>query len=95
VRAADSPEGTRALHVGVDDDGRRPAPAAQPAQTRAADLGRHLADDHGRAWFLLPPLLVRFPLPIVTLLITAIVVPLMGYVVMPLLTSCCREWLRR
>jgi antibiotic biosynthesis monooxygenase (ABM) superfamily enzyme len=46
-------------------------------------------------WFLLPPLLVRFPLPIVTLLITAIVVPLMGYVVMPLLTSCCREWLRR
>jgi len=46
-------------------------------------------------WFALPPLLARFPLPVVTLIITALVVPLMGYVVMPFLTSRFRDWLHR
>ncbi|MEQ1634866.1 MAG: hypothetical protein ABL997_20970, partial [Planctomycetota bacterium] len=36
-------------------------------------------------WLLLPILLPRFPLPVVTLIVTAIVVPLMGYVAMPFL----------
>ena len=44
---------------------------------------------------LLPVLLPRFPLPVVTLLITAIVVPLMGYVVMPLLVRAFGPWLHR
>lgn len=48
----------------------------------------------GVLWLVLPPLLARFPLPIVTLIVTVIVVPLMGYVVMPFLTSCFRGWLR-
>jgi antibiotic biosynthesis monooxygenase (ABM) superfamily enzyme len=43
----------------------------------------------------LPALLARFPLPIVTLIVTAAVVPLMGYVVMPLLVRAFGGWLRR
>lgn len=46
-------------------------------------------------WVALPSLLAHFPLPVVTLIVTALVVPLMGYVVMPFLTSRCREWLQR
>lgn len=46
-------------------------------------------------WFVLAPLIARFPLPVVTLIVTAMVVPLMGYVVMPFLTSRCRDWLHR
>ena len=46
-------------------------------------------------YVLLPPLLARFPLPVVTLIITAMVVPLMGYVVMPFLTTRFRGWLHR
>ncbi len=44
---------------------------------------------------LLPVLLPRFPLPIVTLIVTAIVVPLMGYVVMPLLLRWFGGWVHR
>lgn len=44
---------------------------------------------------LLPVLLPRFPLPVVTLMVTAIVVPLMGYVVMPLLVRTFGAWLHR
>ena len=46
-------------------------------------------------WFLLPVLLPRFPLPVVTLIITAIVVPVMSYVVMPLLLRRFSDWSRR
>ena len=46
-------------------------------------------------WLLLPTLLEHFPLPVITLIVTAIVVPLMGYVVMPLVVRCCGAWLRR
>ncbi|MBL8748704.1 MAG: hypothetical protein JNK78_06060 [Planctomycetes bacterium] len=46
-------------------------------------------------WLVLPALLARFPLPLVTLIVTAMVVPLMGYVVMPFLTKQCRDWLHR
>ena len=46
-------------------------------------------------WLVLPPLLARFPLPVVTLIVTGIVVPLMGYVVMPFLVSRCHSWLHR
>ena len=45
--------------------------------------------------FLLPVLLPRFPLPIVTLIVTAIVVPLMAYVVMPLLLRRFGPWVHR
>ena len=44
---------------------------------------------------LLPVLLPRFPLPVVTLLVTAMVVPLMGYVVMPLLLRVFGPWVHR
>lgn len=46
-------------------------------------------------WLLLPSLMGRFPLPVVTLIITAIVVPLMSYVVMPFLVRRFGEWLAR
>ncbi|MEZ6037579.1 MAG: hypothetical protein R3F29_08865 [Planctomycetota bacterium] len=46
-------------------------------------------------WCLLPSLLARFPLPVVTLIVTAIVVPLMSYVVMPLVVSRFDGWIRR
>jgi antibiotic biosynthesis monooxygenase (ABM) superfamily enzyme len=46
-------------------------------------------------WLLLPLLLPRFPLPVVTAIITALVVPLMGYVIMPRLTHHFATWLRR
>jgi antibiotic biosynthesis monooxygenase (ABM) superfamily enzyme len=45
--------------------------------------------------FLLPVLLPRFPLPVVTLIVTAIVVPLMSYLVMPLLMRRFGPWLYR
>lgn len=44
---------------------------------------------------LLPALLERFPLPVVTLIVTALVVPLMGYVVMPLLLRLFAGWVHR
>ena len=44
---------------------------------------------------ILPVLLPRFPLPVVTLIVTAIVVPLMSYVVMPLLLRRFADWTRR
>jgi antibiotic biosynthesis monooxygenase (ABM) superfamily enzyme len=44
---------------------------------------------------LLPVLLPRFPLPIVTLIVTALVVPVMGYVVMPTLLRWFGGWVRR
>lgn len=44
---------------------------------------------------LLPSLLPRFPLPVITLIVTAIVVPLMGYVVMPNLVRWMHHWLHR
>lgn len=44
---------------------------------------------------LLPVLLERFPLPVVTLIVTALVVPLMGYVVMPLLLRLFAGWVNR
>jgi antibiotic biosynthesis monooxygenase (ABM) superfamily enzyme len=44
---------------------------------------------------LLPILLPRFPLPLVTLMVTALVVPLMGYVVMPNLARWFGDWLHR
>jgi antibiotic biosynthesis monooxygenase (ABM) superfamily enzyme len=46
-------------------------------------------------WVMLPSLLPRFPLPGVTLIVTAIVVPLMGYVVMPFLLRRFGGWVRR
>jgi antibiotic biosynthesis monooxygenase (ABM) superfamily enzyme len=46
-------------------------------------------------WLLLPVLLPRLPLPLITLLVTAIVVPLMGYGVMPFLIRRFDGWLRR
>lgn len=46
-------------------------------------------------WVLLPILLPRFPLPVVTLCVTALVVPLMGYAVMPFLFRRFDGWLRR
>lgn len=46
-------------------------------------------------WVLLPLLLPRFPLPLVTLMITALVVPLMGYVVMPTLLRWFGPWVMR
>lgn len=45
--------------------------------------------------FLLPVLLPRFPLPVVTRIVTAIVVPLMSYLVMPLLMRRFGPWLYR
>lgn len=45
--------------------------------------------------FLLPVLLPRFPLPVVTLIVTATVVPLMSYLVMPLLMRRFGPWLYR
>ena len=44
---------------------------------------------------LLPILLPRYPLPVVTLIITVLVVPLMGYVVMPFLLRRFGSWVRR
>lgn len=46
-------------------------------------------------WVMLPILLPRFPLPVVTLIVTAMVVPLMGYVVMPFLMRRFGGWVRR
>ncbi|MEQ1634989.1 MAG: hypothetical protein ABL997_21600 [Planctomycetota bacterium] len=46
-------------------------------------------------WLLLPILLPRYPLPVVTLIITVLVVPLMGYVVMPFLLRRFGGWVRR
>ncbi len=46
-------------------------------------------------WLLLPSLLPRLPLPLLTLCVTAIVVPLMSYVVMPFLFRRFDGWLRR
>ncbi len=46
-------------------------------------------------WLLLPLLLPRLPLPLITLLVTAIVVPVMGYCVMPFLHRHFDGWLRR
>ena len=46
-------------------------------------------------WFLLPLLQARFPLPVITLIVTAIVVPLMSYVVMPFLQMRFASWVRR
>lgn len=44
---------------------------------------------------LLPVLLPRLPLPLITLIVTALVVPLMGYVVMPTLLRFFGAWVRR
>lgn len=44
---------------------------------------------------LLPVLLPRFPLPVVTAIITVLVVPLMGYVIMPLLLRWFGGWVHR
>ena len=44
---------------------------------------------------LLPVLLPRFPLPVVTAMVTALVVPLMGYVVMPFLLRRFQGWVHR
>jgi len=44
---------------------------------------------------LLPILLPRFPLPVVTLIVTALVVPLVGYVVMPTLLRWLGPWVHR
>lgn len=46
-------------------------------------------------WVLLPILQPRFPLPVITLIVTALVVPLMSFVVMPLLQKRFGAWLRR
>jgi len=46
-------------------------------------------------WLMLPMLQQRFPLPVVTLIITAVVVPLMNYVVMPFLLGRFGGWVRR
>jgi antibiotic biosynthesis monooxygenase (ABM) superfamily enzyme len=46
-------------------------------------------------WVLLPVLLPRLPLPLLTLCVTAIVVPLMSYVMMPFLFRRFDGWLRR
>lgn len=46
-------------------------------------------------WFLLPLLQPRFPLPVITLIVTAISVPLMSYAVMPLLQKRFGAWVRR
>jgi antibiotic biosynthesis monooxygenase (ABM) superfamily enzyme len=46
-------------------------------------------------WLLLPTLLEHFALPVITLIVTAIVVPLMSYVVMPTLLKLFGEWTRR
>lgn len=46
------------------------------------------------ALFALGPLLHSFPMPLRTMLTTAIVVPLMSYLVMPLLTKWFASWLR-
>ena len=44
-------------------------------------------------WLLLPVLLEYCPLPVMTLVVTGIVVPLMGYVVMPLMTKRFSSWI--
>lgn len=44
---------------------------------------------------LLPVLLPRFPLPVVTAIVTVLVVPLMGYVVMPMLLRLFGAWVHR
>lgn len=44
---------------------------------------------------LLPVLLPRFPLPVATMIVTAIVVPLMGYLVMPFLLRRFQSWVHR
>jgi antibiotic biosynthesis monooxygenase (ABM) superfamily enzyme len=46
-------------------------------------------------WLLLPTLLAHFPLPVVTLIVTAMVVPLMSCVVMPALIRMAGPWLMR
>ena len=46
-------------------------------------------------WLLLPTLLEYLPLPLMTLVVTGIVVPLMSYVVMPTMVKVFRPWLRR
>ena len=46
-------------------------------------------------WFLLPILQPRFPLPVITLIVTALVVPLMSFLVMPLLLRRFGAWVRR
>ncbi len=46
-------------------------------------------------WLLLPTLLAHFPLPVVTLIVTGMVVPLMSYVVMPALIRMVGPWLMR
>lgn len=43
----------------------------------------------------LPHVLGRWPLPLITLVVTAIVVPLMSYVVMPLLLRWLGPWVYR
>ena len=44
---------------------------------------------------LLPILQQRYPLPIITLIVTIIVVPLMNYLVMPILLSQFGAWVRK
>lgn len=44
---------------------------------------------------MLPLLQGKVPLPVLTLCVTAIVVPTMGYLVMPNLTRWCSNWLHR
>ena len=44
-------------------------------------------------WLLPPTLLEHLPLPMVTLIVTGIVVPLMSYVVMPVLVRAFHRWL--
>ena len=44
---------------------------------------------------LLPVLYSRFPLPVVTAIVTALVVPLMGYLVMPFLLRRFAAWVHR
>lgn len=46
-------------------------------------------------WVFLPTLLANFPLPVVTLIVTAVVVPLMSYVVMPIILRWLGPWTRR
>ncbi|MFT4512797.1 MAG: antibiotic biosynthesis monooxygenase (ABM) superfamily enzyme [Planctomycetota bacterium] len=46
-------------------------------------------------WLLLPVLQERFPLPVITLIVTVIVVPLMSYVVMPFLQKRFGTWVQR
>ncbi|MBL8726032.1 MAG: hypothetical protein JNK49_18445 [Planctomycetes bacterium] len=44
---------------------------------------------------LLPVLLPRFPLPVVTLIVTVLVVPTMHFVVMPVLMRWFGPWVHR